>query len=70
MFKKIAIAASLALVSGLAAASEPTSGVDVSEAVGVLSGDGSDAIKQVGGAMLGLAGLAVTFKWAKAAFFG
>lgn len=43
--------------------------VDVSAAVTELTGVGG-AIAAVGGAMLGLAAIAIGFKWAKAAIFG
>lgn len=35
-----------------------------------LTGDGVDTITAIGGAILLLAGVAVIFKWAKAAIFG
>ncbi|WP_413114120.1 major capsid protein [Thaumasiovibrio sp. DFM-14] len=35
-----------------------------------MSGDGASAISDVGGALIGLAGLAVVFKWVKGAIFG
>jgi hypothetical protein len=47
-----------------------TSSIDVSAAVSTISGDATAAVSSVGAAMLGLAGVAIGFKWAKAAFFG
>lgn len=44
--------------------------VDVTTAVSTLTTDGGAAIAAIGGAMLTLAGIAIAFKWAKAAFFG
>lgn len=44
--------------------------LDVSAAVGTLTSEGIPAIVAIGGAMLGLAAIAVVFKWAKASFFG
>lgn len=41
----------------------------VNEGVTLLSTDGTSAIAAVGAVMLGLAALAVVFKWAKATFF-
>lgn len=35
-----------------------------------LTTDGTAALTSVGGAMIGLAGVAIVFKWAKAAIFG
>ena len=56
-------AVSAALVSNANAA------VDVSAVVGDLTTDGTSAITAVGTALLALAGIAVVFKWVKAAFF-
>lgn len=39
-------------------------------ALTTLSTDGNDTMVAVGGAMIGLAVVAVLFKWAKAAIFG
>lgn len=44
--------------------------VDVTAATGVITTQGSAAIGSVGQALIGLAALAVVYKWAKAAFFG
>ncbi|MFA0156110.1 major capsid protein [Vibrio sp. 10N.261.46.A3] len=42
----------------------------VDDAVSTITTDGTAAIIAVGGAMLGLAAIAITFKWAKASIFG
>ena len=57
--------ASAALVGG----SNANAAVDVSAIVGDLTTDGTAAITAVGTALLALAGIAVIFKWVKAAFF-
>lgn len=56
--------ASAALVGGSNA-----NAVDVTAIVGDLTTDGTAAITAVGTALLALAGIAVIFKWVKAAFF-
>lgn len=56
--------ASAALIGGNANAA-----IDVSGVVGDLTTDGTAAITAVGTALLALAGIAVIFKWVKAAFF-
>lgn len=43
--------------------------VDVSAPVETLKTDGTSVITAIGTALLALAGLAVIYKWAKAAFF-
>lgn len=58
-------AVSAALVTNANAAG----GVDVSGVVGTLTTDGTAAITAVGSGLLALAGVAVVFKWVKAAFF-
>lgn len=57
--------ASAALVGG----SNANAAVDVSGIVADLTTDGTTAITAVGTALLALAGIAVIFKWVKAAFF-
>lgn len=57
--------ASAALVGG----SNANAAVDVTAIVGDLTTDGTAAITAVGTALLALAGIAVIFKWVKAAFF-
>lgn len=44
--------------------------IDTTAATTAITNDGGAAITAIGGAMLGLAALAVVFKWAKAAIFG
>ncbi len=44
--------------------------IDVSAATTAITTDGTASITAIGGAMLGLAAVAVVFKWAKAAVFG
>lgn len=61
----IAVAAAAVMVPGLASAA-----VDVSAATTSITTDGTAAITAVGGALIGLAGVAVIFKWAKASIFG
>lgn len=56
-------AVSAALVTNVNAA------VDVSSTVTQLTTDGTSAITAVGTGLLALAGVAVVFKWVKAAFF-
>lgn len=68
-FKKVLLAGSAA-ATALAVSTSANAAIDVSGAVEVLTGDGALAITAIGGAMLGLAGLAVVFKWAKASVFG
>lgn len=66
MFQRPALTVgSVALLSsGLASAA-----IDVSAATTALTTDGTSAITAVGMALIGLAGVAVVFKWVKAAFF-
>lgn len=45
-------------------------GIDVSGVVSTLVSDGTTAISAVGVALITLAGVAIVFKWVKAAFFG
>ena len=62
----IFLAASLAL-----AASVPSfAAVDVSSATTSITTDGTAAITAIGSALIGLAGVAVVFKWVKGAIFG
>lgn len=58
-----------ATLGGALAASNANAAVDVSATVGALTTDGTAAITAVGTALLALAGIAVIFKWVKAAFF-
>ena len=57
-----------AAVGGLLITSNANA-VDVTAIVGDLTTDGTAAITAVGTALLALAGIAVIFKWVKAAFF-
>ncbi|MEL4257709.1 major capsid protein [Shewanella xiamenensis] len=52
------------------AASSASAAIDVTAATTAITTDGSAAITAVGGAMLGLAAIAIVFKWAKGAIFG
>ena len=63
--KNIALAVPVAVLSSSVFAE-----VDVTAATTTLSTDGSAAISSVGGALIGLAALAVVFKWVKGAIFG
>ena len=58
-----------ATLGGVLAASNANAAVDVTAIVGDLTTDGTAAITAVGTALLALAGVAVIFKWVKAAFF-
>lgn len=53
----------------LLAAGASQAAIDVSAATGSLVTDGTSAITAVGLALITLAGVAVVFKWVKAAFF-
>jgi len=44
--------------------------VDVTAATSALTSDGGTAIAAVGAALIGLAGIAVVYKWIKGAIFG
>ncbi|EPW3816054.1 major capsid protein [Acinetobacter baumannii] len=54
---------------GAALITNANAAVDVAGPVSTLTTDGTAAITAVGAALLGLAGVAVVFKWVKAAFF-
>lgn len=58
-----------ATLGGALTASNANAAVDVSATVASLTTDGTAAITAVGTALLALAGIAVIFKWVKAAFF-
>lgn len=66
MFKKLALVTSLGTLSSQVMAAS----VVPAAAITQLSTDGNDTLVAVGGAMIGLAVIAVLFKWAKAAIFG
>ena len=53
------------------AASTPAlAAIDVTPATTAITTDGGAAISSIGQAMLGLAAIAIVFKWAKGAIFG
>jgi hypothetical protein len=56
-------------VASAALVSQANAAVDVSATVTQLTTDGTAAITAVGTGLLALAGVAVVFKWVKAAFF-
>ena len=51
-------------------ASPAFAAIDVTAATTAISTDGGAAITAIGGALIGLAGTAVVFKWVKGAIFG
>lgn len=59
----------LGAVASTALMTNTNAAIDVSAAVTALTTDGTTAITAVGTALLALAGIAVVFKWVKAAFF-
>ncbi|OED47186.1 hypothetical protein ACH42_03290 [Endozoicomonas sp. (ex Bugula neritina AB1)] len=63
--KHLGLLAATALMS-----SSVFAAIDVTAATTALSTDGSAAITAVGTALVGLAGIAVVFKWVKGAMFG
>lgn len=44
--------------------------IDVSNATGTMDGDGQAAISAIGASIMGMAGIAIGYKWAKGAIFG
>ena len=58
------------LVASTLMSSSVFAAIDVSAATTALTTDGSAAITAVGTALVGLAGIAVVFKWVKGAMFG
>jgi hypothetical protein len=52
------------------AANTASAAIDVTAATTAITTDGTVAITAVGGALIGLAGVAVVFKWVKGAIFG
>ncbi|WP_419536556.1 major capsid protein [Endozoicomonas sp.] len=58
------------LLTTSALASSAFAEIDVSAATTAISTDGSTAITAVGTALIGVAALAVVFKWVKGAIFG
>lgn len=65
---RITTATTLGLASMATYAQEE--GIDVSAATDAITNDGGTAIAAVGGALIGLAGIAVVYKWVKGAIFG
>lgn len=59
-----------ALVLGASVASSSAFAIDVTGAVTTITTDGTAAVTAIGGAMLGLCGVAVVIKYAKASIFG
>lgn len=55
---------------GVAAVAPSAFAIDVSAATTAITTDGGAAISEIGIAMLGLAAIAIVFKWAKGAIFG
>ncbi|MGF1845325.1 major capsid protein [Vibrio clamense] len=54
-----------------AVASTPAfAAIDVSAATTAITTDGTAAVTSIGQALIGLAGVAVVFKWAKGSIFG
>jgi uncharacterized membrane protein len=60
----------LAIIATVLVAAPSMAAVDVTAATTAIKTDGGAAITEIGGAMLGLAAIAVVFKWAKGAIFG
>lgn len=58
-----------ATLGGALAASNANAALDITAPISTLTIDGTTAITAVGTALLALAGIAVIFKWVKAAFF-
>ena len=58
------------VISASVAASPAFAAVDVTAATTAITTDGGTAIAAVGGALIGLAGTAVVYKWIKGAIFG
>lgn len=69
-FKKTAVSTGVALATGLALTSPAFAVIDVTAATTSITTDGTVAISAIGGALIGLAGVAVVFKWVKGAIFG
>ncbi|MBL0230427.1 MAG: hypothetical protein IPP76_06380 [Moraxellaceae bacterium] len=67
--KKIDLVKPLTDSALLLAAGASQAAIDVTAATGALVTDGTSAISAVGLALITLAGIAVVFKWVKAAFF-
>jgi len=59
-----------AAVAGTLFAGGAMAAIDTTAATTAITGDAGGAVTAIGTAMLGLAAIAVAFKWAKAAIFG
>jgi hypothetical protein len=60
----------LAVLGASMATSVPANAaIDVSAAVGTMQTDGTSALTAVGTGIIALAGVALVFRWVKAAFF-
>jgi len=70
MNKKNVFVKVLSGVALMTAAAASQAAVDVTSATTSITTDGTAAITAVGGALIGLAGVAVVFKWVKGAIFG
>lgn len=67
---KLATGAALAVTPVVTfAQTSGSGGIDVSAATDAITNDGGTAIAAVGGALIGLAGTAVVYKWVKGAIF-
>lgn len=60
----------VSLVAASAVLPEAMAAIDVSAATDKITTDGTAAVTAIGTAILGLAGVAVVFRWAKASIFG
>jgi hypothetical protein len=58
------------VIAGALIIPEAAFAIDVSSAETMINTDATDAVTTIGEAMMGLAGLAIAFKWAKASIFG
>lgn len=69
--KKQTIVKALAFGAVAAVASTPTfAAIDLTATTTAIETDGTTAITAIGTTMIALAGVAIVFKWAKAAIFG
>ena len=65
-----AVLALVAVVMASGISPDVYAAIDVSAATDAITTDGTAAVSAIGLAMLGLAAVAIVFKWAKAAIFG
>jgi hypothetical protein len=68
--KKAAQLSAGAALLGASIASHAAVNADVQTAITTIGTDGTDTVTAVGVVMIGLAGVAIVFKWAKASIFG